>query len=424
MRIHAEYLLSFHPIVLSCRRCRHWGMRRTPGRSPTDADGSIRWLYNSCGQITSPPRLTAWLTDSSPLWCLSKRRFSWPAKLRYMEHMGMKCSTGRYISSLHSKTDGPAGQKSRDRRLRWFFHIMGLLALLWFLVRVIPKPSRATYPCQRVAFPLASGFVVWLIGVAGSVAAFRRARFYFARSRYVIGAVFVAASVATALATMSGGGKNEAKAGEPVANDPVGVARGINPGRVVWVHDPDATDWEGPASGESCWEPDHTDQAAVDRMLSTSIRSLADRASDAGAWGAIFRYFNLEHGNGDRGYQEGEKIAIKINLTTGNASYTSDKGTREKTTHLDKAGDTMPQMILALLRQLVDVVGVEQSDISVGDPVSYFPEPWHDHMARQSRRHHAADDPGSAPATGGRGRRGAVGHFDWRPGELLPAAVV
>jgi hypothetical protein len=41
----------------------------------------------------------------------------------------------------------------------------------------------------------------------------------------------------------------------------------------------------------------------------------------------------------------------------------------------------MPQMILALLRQLVDVVGVEQSDISVGDTVSYFPRPWHDHMA-------------------------------------------
>ena len=253
--------------------------------------------------------------------------------------------------------------------------------MLWFLVRVIPKPSRATYPCQRLAFPLASGFVIWLIGVVGSVAAFRKARFYFARSRYVVGAVCVAASVATALAAMSGGGENQARAEERIANDPVGVARGVNPGRVVWVHDPDATDWAGPASGQSCWEPDHTDQAAVDRMLSTSIRSLAGRSSDAQAWDAIFRYFNLENGNGDRGYQEGEKIAIKVNLTTSNASHSPDKGTREKTTRLDKAGDTMPQMILALLRQLVGVVGVEQSDISVGDPVSYFPEPWHDHMA-------------------------------------------
>ena len=40
----------------------------------------------------------------------------------------------------------------------WFFPITGLLAFIWFLIRVIPKPSRAAYPCQRVAFPLASGF--------------------------------------------------------------------------------------------------------------------------------------------------------------------------------------------------------------------------------------------------------------------------
>ncbi len=35
----------------------------------------------------------------------------------------------------------------------------GLLALAWFLIRVIPKPSRALYPCQRAAFPLASAFI-------------------------------------------------------------------------------------------------------------------------------------------------------------------------------------------------------------------------------------------------------------------------
>ncbi len=38
-------------------------------------------------------------------------------------------------------------------------------------------------------------------------------------------------------------------------------------------------------------------------------------------------------------------------------------------------------MILALLRQLVNVVGVEQSHISVGDTVTYFPKQWHDHLA-------------------------------------------
>ena len=46
--------------------------------------------------------------------------------------------------------------------------ILGLTALMWFLLRVIPKPSRAAYPCQRAAFPVASAFVLWLCGsVAG-----------------------------------------------------------------------------------------------------------------------------------------------------------------------------------------------------------------------------------------------------------------
>ena len=50
---------------------------------------------------------------------------------------------------------------------------MGFLSLLWFLVRVIPKPSRAAYPCQRAAFPLASSFVVWVAALLGSAFAWR-----------------------------------------------------------------------------------------------------------------------------------------------------------------------------------------------------------------------------------------------------------
>lgn len=54
--------------------------------------------------------------------------------------------------------------KANSRLSRLFFPLIGLGALVWFLVRVIPKPSRATYPCQRAAFPIASGFVIYLLG--------------------------------------------------------------------------------------------------------------------------------------------------------------------------------------------------------------------------------------------------------------------
>jgi len=72
---------------------------------------------------------------------------------------------------------GKSAERNRNHRwLIWMFPIGGLLSLLWFLVRVVPKPSRASYPCQRVAFPLASCFVVWLLGLVGSAAMFRKAK--------------------------------------------------------------------------------------------------------------------------------------------------------------------------------------------------------------------------------------------------------
>jgi hypothetical protein len=49
-----------------------------------------------------------------------------------------------------------------------------VLATIWFLVRVIPKPSRATYPCMQVAAPIMSSFVIWLLSLSGIALAFRK----------------------------------------------------------------------------------------------------------------------------------------------------------------------------------------------------------------------------------------------------------
>ena len=62
------------------------------------------------------------------------------------------------------------------RSKAWVLPLMGFCSLVWFLLRVIPKPSRAAYPCQRAAFPLASGFILWVVGVCTSVLFFHRAR--------------------------------------------------------------------------------------------------------------------------------------------------------------------------------------------------------------------------------------------------------
>ena len=54
-------------------------------------------------------------------------------------------------------------------RMPVLFPLVGFLSLVWFLVRVMPKPSRASYPCQRAAAPFASSFVLWLLGMVGIV---------------------------------------------------------------------------------------------------------------------------------------------------------------------------------------------------------------------------------------------------------------
>jgi uncharacterized protein (DUF362 family) len=251
------------------------------------------------------------------------------------------------------KTGRIVGFKSASRLLRWFFPIGGFVALLWYLVRVIPKPSRATYPCQRIVAPIAWGFIGYVLSVFAAIAAFRKARRYVWQSRYVLGAVCGLLAIVVALIGQKSASEN-ARAFTPSdpPNTPMGTARGINPGRVVWVYAPEATPWNG-TSGY-WWDDNGTSQSVVDQMQSRSLRELTGATSDAAAWEALFRHFNQTHGKGDVGYQSGERIAIKINCN--NTTSYSDS---------DNQLDASPHMVLALLRQLVNQAGVPQNLITV-----------------------------------------------------------
>src|SRR5580700_11755710 len=70
---------------------------------------------------------------------------------------------------------------------RWKFVLIpciGLAALLWILVSVVPKPSRANYPCQQAAIPLASGLIGYLISFPVAVLAYHKGRLNVRRARY------------------------------------------------------------------------------------------------------------------------------------------------------------------------------------------------------------------------------------------------
>ncbi|OPX42896.1 endo-1,4-beta-xylanase Z precursor [Ruminiclostridium hungatei] len=93
----------------------------------------------------------------------------------------------------------PHGEKAKFTLKRLIFPITGLAALIWFFIRVIPKPSRAAYPCQRAAFPLASSFVIWLTGIVGGTFIYKKLkkRFHSARPiAAILGGAALLAAVA------------------------------------------------------------------------------------------------------------------------------------------------------------------------------------------------------------------------------------
>jgi hypothetical protein len=132
-------------------------------------------------------------------------------------------------------------------------------------------------------------------------------------------------------------------------NTPVGVARGIMPGRVGWAHDPKAVLYKG--QGE--WPLDKNfNQKLLDNMLRRVVISVPATANLRTAWDSILTSNNRSRGRAVKGYTPGEKFAIKVNLNCNGS-----------TTLIDQT----PQMVKSLLRQLVDTVKVPQTDILVYD---------------------------------------------------------
>ena len=68
-----------------------------------------------------------------------------------------------------------------------FFWGLGLFSTIWFLVRVIPKPSRASYPCMQTAAPLMSAFVMYLLSFTGVWVSLRQLREAFRNRKVVVG---------------------------------------------------------------------------------------------------------------------------------------------------------------------------------------------------------------------------------------------
>lgn len=269
--------------------------------------------------------------------------------------------------------------------------LMGILSTIWFLVRVIPKPSRASYPCMQVAAPIMSGFIVYLLSLGGISLAFRKAGRNLKRGRYLATLFCLIIAAAGLIYTLTDNTQSSSAADltergpEDGPNQPFGKPMGVNPGRVVWAWDPAATNENCINTFESrdwYFKPENTNSAVVKTMLRNSLEKLTGRKNIPEAWDALFRYHNLNKHQANKSYAKGEKIFIKINQGTSRWLLTQedkDKGyyypLTFKPTALRHAEnfattETNPYTVLEILRELVNEVGINQADISVGDPMT------------------------------------------------------
>jgi uncharacterized protein (DUF362 family) len=148
------------------------------------------------------------------------------------------------------------------------------------------------------------------------------------------------------------------------ANQPLGVGRGIHPGRVVCIRDGRATSWDG-ATGH-WWDDANTDQKVVHGMTARLVQNLSGRTNGKQAWDALFRSFNDSHQTVGSGYRPGERIAIKVNC---NQDRSPEWGVPSQGGRPGVAqnGLPSPHAVAALVTQLIEVAGVRGEDIMIYD---------------------------------------------------------
>jgi hypothetical protein len=257
------------------------------------------------------------------------------------------------------------------------FLVVGILSTIWFLVRVIPKPSRAGYPCMQAAAPLMSGFVLWLLSLTGSVFMFKKSFDRFKKARYTAALGFVLIGFILIL-IFDYQDVNKLYAGTFLTktelpdspNTPMGKSYGIFPGRVVWVYNPLATSEKcANTLSDAYYLPQNNNQDTINIMADNAVKALSNKTTVKAAWDALIKDFNLRKTGKASGYTKGQTIFIKVN--NGQAGWAIDFRTLAESRTRAPISGTTPSAVLAFIRQLVDSCGIPQDRIYIGEPMTH-----------------------------------------------------
>lgn len=289
--------------------------------------------------------------------------------------------------------------KLKQSKGRMAFIALGILSTIWFLFRVIPKPSRAAYPCIRAAAPIMSSFVIWIISTGSLVLLSKSFAASLAKNKFRTALALLLPLILVGFFTLSNNSLPSFAAQNPPPDpvhpslQPFGEAQGVLPGRVTWFHCPDATNQMSGNYTNGFGLVDHLDDVYyqaknndsifIQQMMDSSIVNLTGAASVKSAWEAIFKHFNQKVYGNNNSYTTGEKIFIKTN----NQGFGFKENMNPDLTQRDESAHgnfpphglgTSPYSVISTIRQLVVELGVPEQDIYVGDPHQNFNNIYYD----------------------------------------------
>jgi len=129
---------------------------------------------------------------------------------------------------------------------------------------------------MRATAPLASSFILYLMGITGSMFIFKKAKERFRQSKYILTIVFIFVGLVVGMTvtikySIPAKANLVSKLEDP--NTPMGIGKGIIPGRVAWLYDPDATNENMTNTDGDYWFDDkNTNQSVVNQMYSDGLK--------------------------------------------------------------------------------------------------------------------------------------------------------
>ena len=237
------------------------------------------------------------------------------------------------------------------------FIILGIAALVWFLIRVVPKPSRAAYPCQRAAFPIASAFVLWLTATLGGLFLIRFIKNSYRNHRFVTtGCAAISLVFLIGCFLVMPAEKNTLRA-ETITEKPNVIsteftADPYEDNRVVRIYDEKVTDYDF-NDNTSAAAYQSIDKKVLRTMLVRSLYEISGQQNEIAAWKKIMT-------GTETGSLDDKKVTIKVNFNA----------TIQK---IPNAFNNSPAMIIVLAQSL-EQAGFKQGNISFFDCSRPFPD--------------------------------------------------